>query len=737
MRISHRTLCAIVLALSAFVATGRALAAETGRILGTVKSQEGAAADGAAVTLVQLSRHATADAAGAFQFDAVPPGRYLIEVVSPRYGSAVGQVLVKEGEDATLALSIDLTIHHEDIVVSAGVSPQSVADVSQSVVVLDERELAQKIAPTLGETLSQEPGVQQTQYAPGASRPIIRGLGGDRIRILQDGIGAGDASNVSTDHAVSIDPYNADRIEVVRGAATLLYGSNAVGGVVNVLDHRIPDHRTDRAVTGDVNLRYGTVNEIKSGAVDVGGTAGAFGWNLDYSKAKSNDVKVGSDSVFADDTIPNSDLESQNWSVGASWLGEKAFVGAAYDQFETNYGSAVESAVRIDMHQKRWDVRGGINEPFGPFRVLKARLGGTDYDHVELEDGAVGTQFLNKSYEGRLELAHKQAGAWNGSFGIQSWHRDFEAIGDEAFVQPTTTFAQALFAFEEVGTGSLKGQFGLRYEHQSVDSDDATLRDRSFGAPSASAGLLWNNGAYAIASTLSYSSRVPTAEELYANGPHIATFSFEVGDDDLDLEKSVGLDVALRKVSGRIEGDVNLFATRFTDYIFERDTGTTFTTGDGDVLPVIQFTPGTAQFYGAEAHVDFGLVHADPHHLDLELRADYVHAELTDLNEPVPLQPPLRGSLGLKYQGRALWASLEGAWADKQDRFAAFDTETPGYTWVNAAIGYRLIAGRTVHDFILRGVNLTDKLAFNSVSRFRDAVPLPGRDVSLNYRLAF
>ena len=173
---------------------------------------------------------------------------------------------------------------------------------------------------------------------------------------------------------------------------------------------------------------------------------------------------------------------------------------------------------------------------------------------------------------------------------------------------------------------------------------------------------------------------------------------------------------------------MSLFATRFTDYIFERDTGTTFTTGDGDVLPVIQFTPGTAQFYGAEAHVDFGLVHADPHHLDLELRSDYVHAELTDINEPVPLQPPLRASLGLKYQGRALWASLEGAWADKQDRFAAFDTETPGYTWVNAAVGYRLIAGRTVHDFILRGVNLTDKLAFNSVSRFREAVPLPGRD---------
>jgi len=484
MHRSHQKLPPLFSALAVFFVAAGTQAAGTGRIAGTVKSQAGEPAAGANVILVQLSRRATVDATGAFRFDAVPAGRYLIEVVSPRYGSAVGQVLVKDDEEATVTLSIDLTVHHEDVVVSAGVSPQSVADVAQSVVVLDERELAQKIAPTIGETLAQEPGVQQTQFAPGASRPIIRGLGGDRIRILQDGIGAGDASNVSSDHAVSIDPYSADRIEVVRGAATLLYGSNAVGGVVNVLDHRIPDHRTDRKVTGDVNLRYGTVNEIKSGAVDVGGTAGAFGWNLDYSKVKSNDVKVGSDSGFPDDTIENSDLESENWSVGASWLGVRGFVGGAYDEFSSNYGNAVESAVRINLHQKRWDVRGGINEPFGPFRVLKARLGGTDYDHVELDDGAVGTRFFNRSFEGRLELAHKQAGAWNGSFGVQSWHRDFEAIGDEAFVQPTNTFAGALFAFEEVGTGSLKGQLGLRYEHQSVESDDAALRDRGFDAPS-------------------------------------------------------------------------------------------------------------------------------------------------------------------------------------------------------------------------------------------------------------
>jgi iron complex outermembrane receptor protein len=536
---------------------------------------------------------------------------------------------------------------------------------------------------------------------------------------------------------VTYDPYSADRVEVVRGAATLLYGSNAVGGVVNMLDSRIPDYRTGKSISGDFSARYASANDLGSGAVNLGGDTGAFGWDIEYSKTNAGDITVGSGSPFPNNVIPTSDVETQNWSVGASWLGKTAFAGGAYDEFETNYGSAVESSVRIDMHQKRWDVRAGINGPFGAFRVLKVRLGGTDYRHNEIEDGDVGTSFLSTSYEGRVELGHKQAGPWLGSFGVHFWHRDFEALGAEAFVQPTTTAAGALFAFEELGTGDVKGQFGLRFERQDLTSVDPTLTDRNFSAPSASAGILWNNAGYAVASTLSYSSRVPTAEELYANGPHIATASFEIGDDDLGLERSLGLEVVMRKTSGIVEGQVSLFGTKFENFIYERDTGGTFTTPDGDVLTVIQFSEGDATFYGGEAHVDFELLHTDPNHLDLEVRGDYVHSELTNVDEPVPLQPPLRGTLALKYQGRAFWASAEVFHAWDQNRFAPFDTATPAYTWVNAAVGYRLIAGRTVHDFILRGVNLTDELSYNSVSRYRFEVPLPGRDVSLAYHLEF
>jgi iron complex outermembrane recepter protein len=735
----NRLLQGIALVASFCIVAGGAAAraASPGGIAGTVKTHDGTTVGDATVTLVQLSRTTKTDSSGTFRFDAVPPGTYLLEIVSPRHGSGVGQVLVADGATATFSIALDLAVHHEDVIVSAGVSPQSLADAAQAITVLDERELTVKSAPTLGETLGRETGVAETQYAPGASRPVIRGQGGDRIRILQNGVGVGDASNVSADHAVTIDPYSAERVEVVRGAATLLYGSNAIGGIVNVLDGSIPDRRTGSAFVGDVNLRYGSSSDLTAGAAHLGGDTGGFGWNVAYAKASANDLKVGSGSGLADDTVPNSDVDVQNWTAGASWLGQKAFVGGAFDEFTTNYGSAVESEVRIDMTQKRWNIRGGINEPFGPFRVLKATAGGTNYEHVELEGGEPGTSFFNKSLESRVELAHQQAGPWLGSFGLQLWHRDFEAVGEEAFVQPTTTSAGALFAYEELGRGAVKGQFGVRFERQDVSSDDPTLEDRTFGAPSVSAGMSWKNNRYFVSATLSSSSRVPTSEELYANGPHLATFSFELGDDTLDPERSLGFDVSLRKTTGRVSGQVDLFYANYDDYIYERDTGTTFTTGEGDVLPVIQVTASKAAFYGGEAHVDFELLHADPHHLELEVRSDYVHAELTDLNQAVPLQPPLRGVIGLKYQGPALWASIEGYAADHQHRFATFDTATPAYAWLNAAVGYRLIAGRTVHDVIVRGLNLTNKLSYNSVSRFRFDVPLPGRDVGVAYRLAF
>jgi len=727
------TVIAVAIATAGLGSTS--LCAAAGSIAGTVKTRRGEPASRAEVTLVELKRTTRADEQGAYRFVGVPAGRHLVEVVSARHGSAVAVVRVVEGQDVTADVVIDLAVHHEDVVVSAGISPQSLADVARSVAVLDARELTAKVAPTIGATLAEEPGVSQTFYAPGASRPIIRGLGGDRIRVLQDGIGVGDVSNVSPDHAVTYDPYAAERVEVVRGAATLLYGSNAIGGVVNVLDGRIPDRRSNRPLGGSVNLRRGSNNDLASGAANLGGGVDSFGWHVDYAKTNTDDYEAGGDFGVK----PNSDLEIDSGSAGLSWLGETAWIGVGYNRYGTNYGSAVEEEVRLDMTQKRWDVRGGINAPFGPFRFLKARLGWTDYQHAELEGTEVGTVFFNESVEGRAELAHRQAGPWIGSFGVQGWTRDSEAVGEEAFIAPATNDGLALFAFEEVGTGAVKGQFGLRYERQKADSADPALRDRSFDAVSGSAGWTWKSPgeAYSVGATLSQSSRAPTLEELYSGGVHVATRTFEVGDSALDVERGLGVDVVLRKLSGRIDGEVSLFFTDFDDYIFERDTGATFVTDEGDVVPIVAYSPAAARFWGVETHVDFGLVHVEPHHLDLELRGDYVRAELTELSQPVPFQPPLRGSLGLNYQGSSFWAGAEVARAEEQERFGPFDTETPGYTWLNASVGYRRLTGKIVHDVMVRGTNLTDDLSHASTSRFRFEVPLPGREVTAAYGLRF
>jgi len=722
----------LIVVLATGAASSLAMAAS---VTGVVTTSAGEAVRGARVVLIELKRATETDDLGAFRFNDVPPGRYLIEAISQRSGNGVSRVAVADGQaEAKVSMVIDLAVHAEHVVVSAGVSPASLADYSQSIAVLDSRELMERVEPTVGETLGNEPGVSQTFYAPGASRPVIRGLGGDRIRVLQNGIGVGDVSNVSSDHAVTYDPRAAERIEIVRGAATLLYGSNAVGGVVNILDRRIPDHRTEDPFAGVLDLRGSSNADTTSGAASLEGNHRSFGWHVDLARTQADDYEGGGD--FG--TKANSDLETENASVGASWLGATAFVGAGFNRFETCYGSAFEDEVRLEATQNRFDVRGGIDAPFGPFRTLKARLGGTDYEHVELEGTEVGTRFTNESYEGRVELAHESRGIWQGSFGVQSWTRDSAAIGEEAFIAPGEAAGVALFGFEELGQGALRGQVGLRYERQSTDSSDPTLRSRTFGAPSASTGLVWKqDDVYSIGATLSYSSRVPTLEELYSDGAHVATATFEVGDPDLDLEQGLGLDVVLRKLSGRINGEIGGFVTAFDDFIFERDTGLTFTTDDGDVLPIVEFSQSEARFFGGEAHVDFGLVHTEPHHLDLELRADYVHAELTDPDQPVPFQPPPRVTLGLQYQGRALSAGVEAVHAAEQDRFGSFDTVTPAYTWLNAWVGYRWIAGAVVHDFLLRGVNLNDELAFNSVSRFREIVPLPGRDISFTYRLAW
>ncbi len=747
----------LFVSLAAFPASAQSTGSVTGRVI----SSTGAVAAGVEVSLVELRRRTTTSADGTFRFDRVPPGRYLVLVESPRLGSSVGSIQVTPGATAEVDIELDLAVHSEQIVVSAGPESRAADDVYQPIDVVSGDELALRMQPTLGETLSNQPGVSSTYFGPASSRPVIRGLGGDRIRILEEGIGTGDASNVSPDHAVTFDPMNADRIEIVRGPATLLYGSNAVGGLVNIIDSRVPEYVPTSPIGGSVDLLFGTVADERSGGVALQGGAGSFAWNLRLGRRETNDIEIPGPAAHEDDhddddhddeefsgVLENSALKNDTGSLGVSWVGERAFFGVAVSGLDSFYGvpghghhdeegeeeeEEEEEIVSIDMRQRRVDLRGEIRNDGGLFSAYRLRAGRTDYKHTELEGDEIGTLFTNDATEARIEAIHRAIGPFRGSIGLQLSNRDFSAVGAEAFVPPSETDTLALFIFEETGSGPLRYQFGARYEKQDVSARINDLPSRSFAGLSGSAGVIWRapEDPYAVAVSVARAVRAPTAEELYANGPHIATRSFEIGNPDFDEETSLGLDLSFRKTEGRVKGELNLFAQRFDDFIFERPTGE-----EEDELPVFQFEQAEANFRGAEVHADIELFHTEPHHFDLELSADYVRGTL-DGGGNLPRITPLRLGAGLRYRGPRIWSLVEVREVADQNRTADFEEETDGYTMFNAAVGYRFFLGMTIHELVLRGTNLTDELARSHVSPLKELAPLPGRDFSLAYKVMF
>jgi iron complex outermembrane receptor protein len=709
-----------------------ALAQNTGAISGRVLSTTGAPASDAEVRIVDLRRSAPAGPDGGFRFDNIPAGDYLIEATSPTFGGAIERISVSAGGTATIDFRLDLTVHRDEIVVTAGPDAHSQSELIQATTVLDADDLARQVRGTIGETLAEQPGVSANSWGNGASRPVIRGLGGDRIRVLEGGLGSGDASTTSPDHAVSFDPELANRIEIVRGPATLLYGGSATGGVVNVIDGKIPESIPGSPITGQLDLHAGSNANEQVGAASLDGGMGHFAWHVEGVKRKADDYESG------EGKIGNSALDAESKGAGVSYVGNSGFLGVSYSTFDTLYGSPLEEAVKIDLSQKRADLRGELDQPFAGLKSIKVRFGKTDYEHVELEGGEVGTRFLNDSWEGRIEGVQQTFGRLSGSFGLQLSKRDFSAIGEESFVPPTTTDSRALFTFQEISAGALRYQLGARYESQTVEASPETGRiDRDLSGLSGSVGAIWlPNDDWSLGLSLARSVKLPNAEELFSNGPHIATGAFEVGDPTLKEETNLGFDLSLRKRTGRLTGEVSLFANRFDGFIFESFTNE-FTDGE-EPLQIVRFVARDAEFRGAELSGIYQLYHGEPNHLDLEAGADFVRANLRgNADDPLPRIPPARYRLALHYRGSRLQAKVEGVRAARQDRVAPFETPTAGYNLLNADLSYRFLLGNTVLDVLLRGNNLTDELARNHVSFLKDVAPLTGRDVSLGLRLAF
>jgi iron complex outermembrane receptor protein len=702
--------------------------AQEASIAGKVTSIDGVPVSGAHVRIVELARHTDAGADGAYRFDAVPRGSYLVEARSDRFGSQIVRVELPASGLVNANIVLSVAVHREAIVVTSGVETASLAESAKPITVLAGLDLASRLKSTLGETLAEQPGVNSTSFGPGASRPVIRGMGGDRVRLLQGGVGMADASNTSPDHAVSFDPLSADQIEVLRGPATLLYGSTAIGGVVNVIDGRIPESKQEHPVGGVFDLAAGSASSEKQGGASLNGGKNKFAWHLDALRRETDDVRI----PLGDGRMPNSATENTSGSLGASVIGERAFFGANVSLFNTTYGIPSEEDVVIDLKQRRLDLKGGIREPFGAFRGAKFRFGMSDYEHVELEGEEVGTRFENQGYEGRLEFLHKPIGALNGAFGFQAQGRDLTVTGAEAFLPPSQTSSIAAFVLEEVGRGRTRLALGGRIERQTVEVNAGD--SRTMTGASASVGLTVRAAkGFAFGVSLAHSERLPGAEELFSDGPHAATNAFEVGDPNLAKEKSLGLDASIKKSGGPVTGELSFFRNAFSGYIFER-----FTDEEEDGLRVVRYEQRDALFWGMEAQASVQLFEKADRHLDLEASADYVRARLDPTDEPLPRIAPMRLGMGLHYRDSRIDIRGEVRRVQKQDRISEFELATPGHTFINATASYRIFGGaRTVTDIVLRGTNLGNAEGRNHVSYLKDIVPLPGRDIRASLRFQF
>lgn len=666
----------------------------------------------------------------------------------------------------------------DEIVVTANRLNQTLFEQVQPATVLKDEALQFKLQPTLGETLNHEPGVSSTYFGPGASRPIIRGLGDDRVRVLQNGTSVLDVSNVSPDHAVASDPLTIRSIEVVRGPAALLYGPNTIGGVVNVIDDRIPQERFSGSwPQGRFDTSAGSVDELLSSSAAITWGAGPIVFHLDGFDRQTDDLHIPGfarserlrftdplppGTPEAHGVLPNSATDSKGAGLGGSYIWDKGYFGVSYSGIDSHYGTVAEPDVTIGLRQRRWDARGAFYEPLPHVKEINYKFGYSDYAHTEFEGAEPGTQFLIEGFNARAELLHEKLGAFEGAFGVESQKSDFSALGDEAFLPPVETWVNSVFFFEEVALNDkLRLQFGARYDHQTNDTEFNTAfgpgLNRDFDAFSASAGLVYNPVEnYAVALSFAYTQRPPTYVELFADGPHVATGTFEVGDPDLDTEDSFSVDLSLRKNAGRVTGSVSGFYYRFSDYVSLEPTGLL---DPVDLLPIYNYGAIDADFYGAEVETTFHLlepavaaertIQADPkapapapvsggtQQLDLTLRADYVHAENRKTGEPIPRIPPFRASAALEYRLDQFSARLEGQYAASQDRNADFELPTDGYFLLNAGVSYDLKLGGVSTTFYVKGTNLTNEEARQSTSFLKDVAPLAGRGVVVGMRGEF
>jgi len=645
----------------------------------------------------------------------------------------------------------------EEIVVIA--HPLSAEGLAQVSLVLEGDALTRNLADNVGETLARQPGIHNSSFGVAAGRPVVRGLSGPRVRIMEDRLDALDVSSTSADHATTVDPFVAERIEVLKGPSTLLYGSGAIGGVVDVHTGRIPHVAADEpslrleARAADSTEQVGTVGELDSSAGAVALHADGF-----YRKGNDYDIPgyVASDALRqaqaaagepVDDTrgrLPGSGLETWGAAGGASLVGRRGFAGLAISHYDNEYdlpggdadagdpaasGDAPTPSIRLE--QTRYDLEAAADSPFAGVTSVNFRAVYNDYVHREIEpDGAQATRFENQAWDSRLELGHQPVIGFAGTVGVQYSDRDFSARGEEAFVPPVSTRSAAAFWVGERSFAHFDLESGVRTER--IEHNPEAGEDRDFSPLSVSLGVVVPLGAvWDLGLQTDYSERAPAPEELYSNGPHLATRSYEIGDPELDLESAVNVAATLSAVTDRWETTLAVYYTDFSGYVYQRATGEV-----EDGLPVQQYDQDDARFYGAEIDGAVRVREFDGGELWLNGFFDYVNAALdVDGNDNVPRLPPWRVGVGAELRWAWLTANVDYLYSHKQDNVAEFELPTKDFEDLRVYLSTRLNRGASAFEVFLQGRNLTDDDQRYHTSFIKDYAPQPGRTFEAGVRM--
>lgn len=694
---------------------------------------------GAIVQILQLKLTAKTDTEGNFVFENVPSGRYTITVHADGFTDTNKSIEVG-ATDVALEFQMEISAVKEEVTITASGTEQSTFESLATVETVPSTQIATRSGNSLGEVLEGETGVSKRSFGAGSSRPVIRGFDGDRVLVAQDGVRSGSLGSQSGDHAETVDTLNVDRIEIVKGPATLLYGSNAIGGVVNAVSNH--EDKSDKGFRGFFT-GIGATNPRQGGF--SGGLE--YGWNKFLVFGNGSFQNAG-DYFSALGRVPNSASRSLSGTFGAGFYDKKTFFSTTFSFDRRRYGipfaAFIESGgasndENIDITPRSYNLKfnGGFRDINSFITSGKFTFNISRYKHDELEDEEVGTTLTNNTYSYRGMFEQKKFGNLSGRFGFDGFTRDYETVGEERLIDGLVKHNSfSVFGLEELKYKRVTFQFGGRVERNAYNPENANYLDREFTGFSGAAGIrvgLWENGAFVA--NYSNSFRAPSLEELYNNGPHVGTVAFEIGNQNLRPERSNGLDFSLRHQAEKFRAEFNLFYYSINNYVYlaYRDED-----GDGQVdimdnLPVLAYSQGKSRYWGAEFNFD-----ADVNkYFSVFFNADYVRAELTNLNFNLPRIPPAHVKFGFDYRVKGFNVRPEIVLASPQTKLYPLERRTAGYGIFNVSGNYTIGTSHLAHIFSVNAYNLFNKEYRNHLSFIKELAPEVGRGVKFSYTIRF